>query len=62
MTEEKKPAAKTPARPVIAKPPVRPPAGKGPQGAGGKPPSGFGGGKGMMRKAGRGRYSTRQPA
>jgi hypothetical protein len=28
---------------------------QGGQGAGGKPPSGFGGGKGMMRKAGRGR-------
>ena len=55
MTEEKKPPVKNPARPVVAKPPVRPPAGKGPQGAGGKPPSGFGGGKGMMRKAGRGR-------
>ncbi len=55
MTDDKKPVAKTPARAVVAKPPARPPAGKGPQGGSGRPQTGFGGGKGMMRKAGRGR-------
>ena len=55
MTEDKKPDSKTSAKPVIAKPPARPPAPKGPSGPGGRPQAGFGGGKGMMRKAGRGR-------
>ncbi|MDH6300333.1 hypothetical protein [Polynucleobacter sphagniphilus] len=55
MTEDKKTDAKTPVRTVAAKPPLRPAAPKGPQGAGGRPQAGFGGGKGMMRKAGRGR-------
>ncbi len=55
MTDEKKPESKTPAKSVIAKPPTRPPAPKGPSGPGGRPQAGFGGGKGMMRKAGRGR-------
>ncbi|MCE7506318.1 hypothetical protein LZG75_08700 [Polynucleobacter sp. IMCC30063] len=54
MTEEKKPASKNPAKPAAGKPPARPVA-KGPQSLGGRPQAGFGGGKGMMRKAGRGR-------
>jgi len=55
VTNDKKPVAKIPAKPIVAKPPLRPAAGKGPQGAGGRPQAGFGGGKAMMRKAGRGR-------
>ena len=55
MTDDKKPDPKTPAKPVITKPPARPPAPKGPSGPAGRPQAGFGGGKGMMRKAGRGR-------
>lgn len=55
MTEDKKTDAKTPVRATTAKPAARPPSPKGPQGAGGRPQAGFGGGKGMMRKAGRGR-------
>ncbi|MFZ4114602.1 MAG: hypothetical protein ACOYKL_05680, partial [Polynucleobacter sp.] len=53
VTDEKKPLAK----PAVKAPkvPQRPPTGKGPQSLGGKPQQGFGGGKGMMRKAGRGR-------
>ena len=53
MTDEKKPLAK----PAVKAPkvPQRPPTGKGPQSLGGQPQQGFGGGKGMMRKAGRGR-------
>ncbi len=55
MTEEKKPEAKVVAKPVVAKPAPRPPAPKGPSGPAGRPQAGFGGGKAMMRKAGRGR-------
>ena len=55
MTDDKKPESKTPAKPVAAKPVVRPPAPKGPSGLGGRPQAGFGGGKAIMRKAGRGR-------
>ncbi|SNX28125.1 hypothetical protein SAMN06295945_0446 [Polynucleobacter meluiroseus] len=55
MTDDKKPAAKTPAKPVASKQAIRPPAPKGPSGPGGRPQAGFGGGKAMMRKAGRGR-------
>jgi hypothetical protein len=55
MTDEKKPDAKTVTKPVLAKPAARPPAPKGPTGPGGRPQAGFGGGKAMMRKAGRGR-------
>ena len=53
VTDEKKPLAK----PAVKAPklPTRPPMSKGPQSMGGKPQQGFGGGKGMMRKAGRGR-------
>ena len=53
MTDEKKPVAKPAVK--VPKPPMRPALGKGPQSMGGKPQQGFGGGKGMMRKAGRGR-------
>lgn len=53
MTDEKKPLAKSAVK--APKLPVRPPLAKGPQSMGGKPQQGFGGGKGMMRKAGRGR-------
>ncbi|MBJ7379512.1 MAG: hypothetical protein JHC80_02050 [Polynucleobacter sp.] len=53
MTDEKKPAIKIPVK--TAKPPAKPPVAKGPQALGGRPQQGFGGGKGMMRKAGRGR-------
>ena len=55
MTDEKKPESKNPVKPVVAKPPARPAAPKGPSGPGGRPQAGFGGGKAMMRKAGRGR-------
>ena len=55
MTDNKKPNPKTPAKLVISKPPARPPAPKGLSGPAGRPQAGFGGGKGMMRKAGRGR-------
>ena len=55
MTDEKKTDSKTPVKAIIAKPPVRPAAPKGPSGPAGRPQAGFGGGKGMMRKAGRGR-------
>jgi hypothetical protein len=55
VTDDKKPDPKNPAKPVIAKPPARPPVPKGPSGPAGRPQAGFGGGKGMMRKAGRGR-------
>ncbi|WP_162784991.1 hypothetical protein [Polynucleobacter necessarius] len=55
MTDEKKPDSKTPVKAAITKPPARPPAPKGPSGPAGRPQAGFGGGKGMMRKAGRGR-------
>ena len=55
MTDDKKPESKIPAKPVVAKPAARPPAPKGPSGPGGRPQAGFGGGKAMMRKAGRGR-------
>ncbi|WP_162785513.1 hypothetical protein [Polynucleobacter necessarius] len=58
MTDEKKPDSKTPIKAsVVAKPPppARPPAPKGPSGPPGRPQAGFGVGKGMMRKAGRGR-------
>ncbi len=55
MTDEKKPESKNLAKPVVAKPPARPAAPKGPSGPGGRPQAGFGGGKAMMRKAGRGR-------
>jgi hypothetical protein len=55
VTEDKKPDTKTPARAIAAKPALRPAAPKGPQGPGGRPQAGFGGGKAMMRKAGRGR-------
>jgi hypothetical protein len=54
VTDEKKPLATKPAV-KAPKAPQRPPTGKGPQSLGGKPQQGFGGGKGMMRKAGRGR-------
>lgn len=53
MTDEKKPPTKSAVK--APKLPVRPPLAKGPQSMGGKPQQGFGGGKGMMRKAGRGR-------
>ncbi len=53
MTDEKKPLAKSAVK--APKLPARPPVGKGPQSIGGKPHQGFGGGNGMMRKAGRGR-------
>ena len=56
MTDEKKPDSKTPVKAVAAKPPARPPVPKGPSGPAGRPQAGFGGGKGMMRKAGRGRW------
>lgn len=55
MTDDKKPESKTVVKPAISKPPVRPAAPKGPSGPAGRPQAGFGGGKGMMRKAGRGR-------
>jgi len=55
VTDDKKTDPKIPAKPVAAKPPARPPAPKGPSGPAGRPQAGFGGGKGMMRKAGRGR-------
>ncbi|WP_157799270.1 hypothetical protein [Polynucleobacter sp. UB-Domo-W1] len=55
MTDEKKPESKIPAKVTLAKPAARPPAPKGPSGPGGRPQAGFGGGKAMMRKAGRGR-------
>lgn len=56
MTDDKKPVAKVPTKPVVlAKPALRPQPSKGPQAGGGRPQAGFGGGKGMMRKAGRGR-------
>ena len=55
MTDEKNPASKTAGKPILAKPQVRPPAPKGPSGPSGRPQAGFGGGKAMMRKAGRGR-------
>jgi len=55
VTDDKKPDSKIVAKPVLAKPPVRPAAPKGPSGPGGRPQAGFGGGKSVMRKAGRGR-------
>ncbi|CAM3628148.1 hypothetical protein B0G85_0677 [Polynucleobacter brandtiae] len=55
VTDEKKPESKIPAKVTLAKPAARPPAPKGPSGPGGRPQAGFGGGKAMMRKAGRGR-------
>jgi len=55
VTDEKKPDSKTPVKVAAAKPPARPPVPKGPSGPAGRPQAGFGGGKGMMRKAGRGR-------
>jgi hypothetical protein len=55
LTEDKKTDSKVPAKAVAAKPPARPPVPKGPSGTAGRPQAGFGGGKAMMRKAGRGR-------
>lgn len=55
MTDDKKPASKIAVKPVLAKPAARPAAPKGPSGPGGRPQAGFGGGKAIMRKAGRGR-------
>ena len=55
MTDDKKPAVKVPAKPVTTKPALRPQVSKGPGAGSGRPQAGFGGGKGMMRKAGRGR-------
>jgi len=54
LTEDKKTDSKVPAKTVAAKPQARPPVSKGPSGPAGRPQAGFGGGKGIMRKAGRG--------
>lgn len=55
MPDEQKSESKAVAKPALVKSPVRPLAPKGPSGPSGRPQAGFGGGKAMMRKAGRGR-------